>query len=70
MPVGGFSLFKGHTLFTWTAKQRKAIYGISAALVPVLVAFGFVSDTQGATILGAVGAIFNSVLAFKNVSDQ
>jgi hypothetical protein len=57
-------------LFTWTAKQRKAIYGISAALVPVLVAFGFVSDTQGATILGAVGAIFNSVLAFKNVSDQ
>lgn len=57
-------------MFNWTAKQRKAIYGISAALVPLLVAFGFVSDTQGATILGAVGAIFNSLLALKNVSDN
>ena len=52
------------------AKQRKAIYAVSAALIPVLVAFGFISDTQGATIVGALGAAFNSVLAFLNVSDQ
>jgi len=57
-------------MFNWTAKQRKAIYGMSAALVPLLVAFGFVSDTQGATILGAIGAVFNSLLALKNVSDN
>lgn len=57
-------------MFNWTAKQRKAIYGISAALVPLLVAFGFVSDTQGATILGALGAVFNNLLALKNVSDN
>lgn len=57
-------------MFNFTAKQRKAIYKISVAVIPVLVAFGFVSDNQGATIVGALGAVFNSLLANKNVSGE
>jgi len=54
----------------FTAKQRKAIYGVSMALVPLLVVFGLVTDEQAATIVGVIGAVFNSVLAFGNVSEN
>jgi hypothetical protein len=52
---------------------RKAIYGLVAVAVPLLVAFGTISDVIGVQILNAVAAILaigSSALAFNNVPKQ
>ena len=49
---------------------RKYIYGISVALVPLLIAYGAFSSEEGALILNVIAAILavgNSALAFSNV---
>lgn len=52
------------------AKWRKWIYGVSVCTVPVLVAFGWLSDEKVPAILGLVNAVFMGGLAFKNVSES
>jgi hypothetical protein len=52
------------------AKWRKWIYGVSIASVPVLVAFGWLSDETVPAILGLLNAVFIGGLAFKNVSES
>lgn len=55
----------------FTPQVRKAIYAAAAALVPILVALGFLTDEQSQHILSAVAAslaFFTSVMAIKNVA--
>lgn len=57
-------------MFDFKPETRKLIYGVIAALVPLLVALGTVTNEVGQTILGvsaAVLAISGSALAIKNV---
>ena len=52
---------------------RKLIYGVIAALVPLLVAFGAISNEIGQTVLNVSAAILTiggSALAIKNVPDK
>lgn len=49
------------------AKWRKWIYGVSVATVPVLVAFGWLTDDKAPAILGLLNAVFIGGLAFSNV---
>lgn len=60
-------------MFEFTPAHRKFIYGLVALAVPMLVAYGTISDAVGSQILNAVAAILtigSSALAFKNVPDQ
>ncbi len=60
-------------MFEFTPAHRKFIYGLVALAVPMLVAYGTISDVIGSQILNAVAAILSigsSALAFKNVPDQ
>lgn len=55
------------------AKTRKYIYGISVALVPLLIGFGVFNAEQGGQILNVLAAILavgNSALAFGNVNEE
>lgn len=47
-----------------TPEQRTAIYALAPALSAVLVAFGWVTGEQAATITGAVAAILAVIVAF------
>jgi hypothetical protein len=60
-------------MFNLKPEIRKAIYGLVAVAVPLLVAFGTISDVIGVQILNAVAAILaigSSALAFNNVPKQ
>jgi hypothetical protein len=48
------------------AKWRKYLYGVSAALIPLLVLLGWFSDEIGVAILGLANAVFIGGLAFAN----
>lgn len=53
----------------FTAKVRKAIYALSAVLIPLLVVVGI--DANAAATYVAVGvAVANLVMAFLNVPDD
>ena len=53
----------------FTAKVRKAIYALSAVLIPLLVVVGI--DANAAATYVAVGvAVANLVMAFLNVPDE
>lgn len=57
-------------MFDFTEQQRKAIYSVSAALTLLAVAFGWISESQGAAIgasVIAVGSALANLLARKNV---
>ena len=47
-----------------TPEQRTAIYAAVPALATVLVAFWTVTETQAATLTGAVSAILAVIVAF------
>lgn len=49
------------------AKYRKWLYAVGAALVPVLVAFGWLDDNAAPAILGLIYAVFMGGLAAANV---
>ena len=48
------------------AKWRKYLYGVSAALIPVLVILGWVSDEAAPALIGLANAVFIGGLAFAN----
>jgi len=48
------------------AVWRKYLYGVSAAVIPVLVIFGWLNDEAAPALLGLVNAIFIGSLAFAN----
>lgn len=57
-------------MFDLPPATRKWIYGIIAALVPLLVALGSISNELGQQILNVVAAVLavgGSALAIKNV---
>jgi hypothetical protein len=49
------------------AKWRKYLYGVSAALIPLLVLLGWVTDEIAVALIGLANAIFIGGLAFANV---
>ena len=66
-------MFNLSNMFNFEPHVRKLIYGVIAALVPLLVAFGAISDEVGQTVLNVTAAILTisgSVLAIKNVPEQ
>lgn len=55
------------------AKTRKYIYGVSVALVPLLIGLGVFNAEQGGqflNVLAAILAVGNSALALGNVSED
>jgi hypothetical protein len=57
-------------MFEFTPHTRKWIYGIIAALVPLLVMLGTISEELASQILAVVAAVLTvggSALAIKNV---
>jgi hypothetical protein len=50
------------------AVWRKWLYAVGIALVPVLVAFGWVDDNVAPAILGLLYAVFMGGLAVANVT--
>lgn len=60
-------------MFNFAPKTRKLIYAVIAALVPVLVTFGYLSPEIAKEILSITAAfltIAGSALAIKNVPEQ
>lgn len=51
---------------TIPAKWRKYLYGVSAALIPILVIVGWVSDELAVALVGLANAVFIGGLAFAN----
>lgn len=47
--------------------QRKAIYAFVAALIPVAVTFGLLTNEQAGVIATAVLAFFSLIMAYRNV---
>ena len=47
---------------------RHRLYKISLAVVPVLVAYGYLAEAEAAVWVGLLGSIFSSGLAVKNTS--
>lgn len=52
---------------TIPAKWRKWLYGVSIALIPILVIVGWASDELAVALIGLVNAVFIGGLAFTNV---
>ncbi len=50
-----------------TPENRAWIYNVCLAIVPVLVAYGVVSEVEAAVWLGLISAILGLGLARKNV---
>jgi hypothetical protein len=47
---------------------RALIYRVLVVLIPLLVAFGLVTDETAAALVAAVGGLFGAGLAAKNTS--
>jgi hypothetical protein len=55
------------------ANIRRYIYGISVALVPLLIGYGLFTTEEGTLILNVVAAILavgNSALALNNIKED
>jgi hypothetical protein len=55
------------------ATVRRYIYGISVALVPLLIGYGLFTSEQGTLILNVVAAVLavgNSTLALNNIKED
>jgi hypothetical protein len=50
------------------ARYRRWLYACGVAVVPVLVAFGWIEDSVAPAIIGLVYAVFMGGLAASNVS--
>ena len=60
-------------MFDFKPETRKLIYGVIAALVPLLVALGTITNDIGQTVLDVTAALLTvagSVLAIKNVPSK
>ena len=55
---------------TIPAKWRRYLYAVSAALIPVLVVAGWVSDELGFALLGLANAVFIGALAATNTPKE
>ena len=53
----------------FTAKVRKAIYALSAVVIPLLVVLG-VDANDAAVYVAAAVAVANVIMAFLNVADD
>ena len=51
---------------TIPAKWRKWLYGVSIALIPILVIAGWASDELAVALIGLANAVFIGGLAFAN----
>jgi hypothetical protein len=51
---------------TIPAKWRRYLYAVSAALIPVLVVTGWITDELGVALIGLANAVFIGVLATAN----
>lgn len=47
--------------------QRKAVYAFVAALIPVAITFGLLTNEQAGVIATAILAFFSLIMAFRNV---
>lgn len=47
--------------------QRKAVYAFVAALIPVAVTFGVLTNEQAGVIATAILAFFSLIMAYRNV---
>ena len=55
------------------ANVRRYIYGISVALVPLLIGYGLFTTEEGALILNVIAAVLavgNSTLALNNIKED
>jgi hypothetical protein len=55
------------------ANVRRYIYGISVALIPLLIGYGIFTSQEGTLILDVVAAILavgNSTLALNNIKED
>lgn len=55
------------------ANTRRYIYGISVALIPLLIGYGIFTSQEGTLILDVVAAILavgNSTLALSNIKED
>jgi hypothetical protein len=52
------------------AKYRRWLYAVGIALVPVLVAFGWLEDSIAPAILGLLYAVFMGGMAAANVTPE
>jgi hypothetical protein len=53
------------------ANQRSALYAVAAAVLPILVSYGLLSDEKAPLFLALVGAVLAAippVVAFRNVT--
>ena len=60
-------------MFNYKPETRKAIYGVIASVVPLLVVLGLISEDLALPILDVVAALLTvggSVLAIKNVPNK
>ncbi len=48
------------------SKWRKYLYGVSIALIPILVIAGWASDELAVALIGLANAVFIGGLAFVN----
>lgn len=48
------------------SKWRKYLYGVSIALIPILVIAGWASDELAVALIGLANAVFIGGLAFAN----
>jgi hypothetical protein len=55
------------------ANVRRYIYGISVALVPLLIGYGLFTNEEGTLILNVIAAVLavgNSTLALNNIKED
>jgi hypothetical protein len=60
-------------MFDFKPETRKWIYGIIAAIVPLLISLGYLTNEAAAQILNVAAAVLTiggSALAIKNVPDK
>jgi hypothetical protein len=57
---------------TWLAdrEHRKYLYGISLALLPILVAIGWVTESMAPLIVVALGSVLTPALALNNLTPK
>ncbi len=70
LKLGHVSHNRKAIMFNYSPETRKAIYGVIASVVPLLVVLGLISEDLALPILDVVAALLTvggSVLAIKNV---
>jgi hypothetical protein len=58
----------GSKVMKWTAGNRKLLYRISLALIPLLVFYGVISQDAAPLWIALVGSVFAPMLALANIT--